>query len=985
MTASQTNLFFQMSQDILFTCDTTGKILDANPAWQKWLELEPSQIIGQKIADFIASSTMPSTLTQLHLALDGKTHRTEAVFVRENGTTLVTSASLNFDSIAQIFAVACTPIVESSHEQTIAWTLALKSSTAGFYAWDAKTKFMYCSPRYYEILGYENHEFVPSFERWKESLHPAEALTLMEAFMSGKISHYQRKSRHRTKSGEYRWINALGASACDPDGKLTQVSGWIFDIHEDVLAQERLEGSEARSRALLESLPDLTFSIDYEGRYREVHANKLSGLAAEREKLLAGKMSDFLPQDLATRFLKAVQNAIDHDSRTTVEYHLDLPSGRVHFEARVTPCASNEALIIVRDVTDRFLANQALKSSESRMRALLNSLPDHILIFNRDGVYLEVHASDPHTLPAPVSEMVGSHVSRFIPPTFAERRLKSIEDAIDHGKSTTFDGSYELRGELQHFETRIAPGPDNTAIVIARNITEKLNNEKARRESDERFRNYSKNAPGIIFQYHTLSDGRSTFPFANEKTFEILGVTPEELRSRGYNPKLPPYIHPEDMPEVLRIFKAAYESKTEAHWSGRVIVASGETKWLRVVATPRSESDGSVIWDGVALDLTLEHDLMQKQKHMISLLEASSDFVLLEAPPGKVLHANKAMRDLLGDRDVRSLSNEVPGRLYPEQALRRLQKEALRVATQDRTWRGECVIIGQDGTEIPTSQVLLVCHSDQGEPELVATVIRDISDIKATERRVREQQAVMSASSRLAALGEMAGGIAHEINNPLTVAHAYASRLRDFAHAGKITPDIVDESAEKIESVCMRISRIIAGLRTLARDGTDDHFVTADVASIVGDAISLCSEKLRHLQIQLSVGEIPSDLMIECRPVQISQVLLNLLSNAQHAVESQKDRRLISLSVVENENTVDIRVVDSGPGVAPAIRTRIFDPFFTTKEVGRGTGLGLSVSASILRSHSGSLFLNEGEKATTFVVRIPKRQPLRQIEATAQI
>ncbi len=250
----------------------------------------------------------------------------------------------------------------------------------------------------------------------------------------------------------------------------------------------------------------------------------------------------------------------------------------------------------------------------------------------------------------------------------------------------------------------------------------------------------------------------------------------------------------------------------------------------------------------------------------------------------------------------------------------------------------------------------------------------DVTHEQELAQQVQEQQVLMSSSSRLTALGEMAGGIAHEINNPLTVAHAYASRLRDMAEAGKkLDPETVIKSAQKIESVCMRISRIIAGLRSIARDGDNDRFVLAPLKPIVEDALSLSTEKFRHRQIELTVDKIPDGLSIECRSVQISQVIVNLLLNAQHAVEVMTGLRWIRLGFIERASTVELRISDSGSGIAPEVRDRIFDPFFTTKEVGKGTGLGLSISASIAEAHGGALYLDENEPHTTFVLILQKR------------
>lgn len=504
------------------------------------------------------------------------------------------------------------------------------------------------------------------------------------------------------------------------------------------------------------------------------------------------------------------------------------------------------------DVTDRVEALERLKISEERSRSLLASLPDVIMRIDHDGRYIEVHANGwPHMLHKS-EDMVGRLISDFTDPERANRYLSAIRDAIDFGVCTAVDDAFEVRGKMVHMESRVSPGGVGVALLILRDVTENREAMIARRDVEERLRALSRHVPGMIFQFQSWKDGRSSFPFANDKAFEVLGVSPEELRNRGYDGVNPPFVHTEDDAGLRAAFREAVKANTSATWEGRVFVASGLCKWIRILASPRKQPDGSVIWNGLALDVTEENTL---------------------------------------------------------------------------------------------------------------------------RRQLQEQQAMMSSSSRLAALGEMAGGIAHEINNPLTVAHAYASRLRDLAHEGRVDNHAVDVSAEKIENVCMRISRIIAGLRTLARDGAEDFFVNAKVNTLVADALALCSEKLKHMQIELVFEPARDSLSIECRPVQISQVLVNLLSNSQHAVEARAGARWIRIAVVEHEDEVELRVSDSGAGVAPHLRGRIFDPFFTTKDVGKGTGLGLSVSASIARSHAGKLMLDSESPHTTFVLKLPKSQP----------
>jgi PAS domain S-box-containing protein len=251
-------------------------------------------------------------------------------------------------------------------------------------------------------------------------------------------------------------------------------------------------------------------------------------------------------------------------------------------------------------------------------------------------------------------------------------------------------------------------------------------------------------------------------------------------------------------------------------------------------------------------------------------------------------------------------------------------------------------------------------------------IVTDISHAKRLERERREFEAKLITSSRLSSLGEMAGGIAHEINNPLAIIHGKVARLQNLSRSGTLSPEILELELGKLNATVQRIASIIRGLRAFSREGGKDPMVCTPIKDIVRDTLELCHARFTHHDIPLRLSEIP-DATLECRAVQISQVLMNLLSNAHDAVETLSDR-WIDVSVTESEQCVCITVTDSGTGIPQAIREQMLQPFFTTKEVGKGTGLGLSICKGIIDDHHGRLEYDTDSRHTRFVVELPKRQ-----------
>jgi C4-dicarboxylate-specific signal transduction histidine kinase len=247
--------------------------------------------------------------------------------------------------------------------------------------------------------------------------------------------------------------------------------------------------------------------------------------------------------------------------------------------------------------------------------------------------------------------------------------------------------------------------------------------------------------------------------------------------------------------------------------------------------------------------------------------------------------------------------------------------------------------------------------------------IRDISERKSAEIAFNIQREKLVVASKLSSLVEMAGGIAHEINNPLAIIIGQASRIRRRYERGLLDTETLGDELIRIECTAQRIAKIVRGLRSFSRSSEKDPMELVRVSEIIDATLELCQEKFRAHSIELIV-DVPSDIRLNCRRSQIAQLLMNLLSNAYDAVHEAKDK-WIKLEAYRDEEWITIEVSDSGEGIDPMIREKIMQPFFTTKEQGRGTGLGLSISQGISEDHGGTLNLATDEDFTTFVLQLP--------------
>ena len=245
------------------------------------------------------------------------------------------------------------------------------------------------------------------------------------------------------------------------------------------------------------------------------------------------------------------------------------------------------------------------------------------------------------------------------------------------------------------------------------------------------------------------------------------------------------------------------------------------------------------------------------------------------------------------------------------------------------------------------------------------------AELERREQELREKQAQLVQAGKLATLGELTTGIAHELNNPLNNIGLFVGNAIDQLDREELDRTVaVRDLREAMEQV-KRATEIISHLRTFGR-AAPAQFDRVDVNDVLERALSFVQEQLRLRQIALAVDLDPGGAFVAGNGIQLEQVVINLLTNARDAVSQREQDRRIRLTTCRVEESVRIVVADNGPGVPPELEERIFDPFFTTKDVGRGTGLGLSISYGIVTEHGGRIALGRRSAGgAEFTIELP--------------
>ncbi len=353
-----------------------------------------------------------------------------------------------------------------------------------------------------------------------------------------------------------------------------------------------------------------------------------------------------------------------------------------------------------------------------------------------------------------------------------------------------------------------------------------------------------------------------------------------------------------------------------------------------------------------------EVKLGQSEEKYRMLFDTSADGILIaDMETRRFQYANPAMCQMLGYMEEELRTMDVAA-IHPKEDLQRVVAEFEAQARGDKTLASDIPCLKKDGT-IVYADINTVNITVDGQ-RCNAGFFRDI-----TERKQAEQQALVNA--KLASVGELVAGVAHEINNPLTGIIGYAQLLADR----KDVPQSVKEDLQKIYEESQRTVRIVQNLLRFARQYKPEKSLV-DLNELVERTLELEAYKMRTSNVELSTTLAAGIPLMLADYNQLQQVILNIITNAQQAVAETRRKGKIAVTTEVVEDYVMVSIADNGVGISVEDMAKIFDPFFTTKPEGSGSGLGLSVCHGIITEHGGNIYAESiPGKGTTFIIELP--------------
>lgn len=353
-----------------------------------------------------------------------------------------------------------------------------------------------------------------------------------------------------------------------------------------------------------------------------------------------------------------------------------------------------------------------------------------------------------------------------------------------------------------------------------------------------------------------------------------------------------------------------------------------------------------------------------KRQLQLSLLEAlSTPTVVVNLKTKKFVYCNSAFEELSG---------------YPLAAVKKLRWSDFFDGTDDNRARALYEVFSENGGEITeydlsfrkkSGRRLAVNLFAKTMPQpharhIVLVSIHDLSHLKKLQSEKEKAMREISHISKLADIGRLAAGVAHELNNPLMVIQGFAENIEASLVDQSFSADELKWQLSPILKATDKMAKIISQLTRMSRDDEKMSLVSVHLSEIVEDVLRLANKQLLYNDVEL-IRDYDSQLVVRCDPNQIEQIILNILNNAVHALTKKQKDRKITVRVKDKDGQSVVSIHNNGPSIPENIKDKIMTPFFTTKEVGEGTGLGLSVSYGIMKAHGGDLTFESKKGAGT--------------------
>lgn len=807
-----------------------------------------------------------------------------------------------------------------------------------------------------------------------------------------------------------RMAGKLAAAHDSLEGKVAERTAELAE------KMRQIEKAEKRQRLILENSPVPMMIVDTGHGIVEINDSALSLMNRRREDVVGEKCDCVLrlaPDHKCPVFDE--KNNLDYSERVLVNSRGE----EIPILKRAVPIEMEGETLLLEafvDISDQKRAEKEMKSAHDFLQTVIDSISDPVIVIDHNCRIVLANRASCETggHKDPVGEGMTCHAFSHhrSTPCEGEKDPCPLKQVLATGRPFTVRHThYDSEGRERIVEIVASPiieegGRVVRVIEISRDITER---EKARKEIET-----------LKQQIEFILGATKTGLDIIDSNFNVVYVDPEWQKAYGdpTGRKCHEYFMGRtDMCPNCGIPKAL---ETKAVTVTEEVLAKEGNRPVQVTTIPFQNEKGEWLVAEVNVDITerkrVEEALRKSEEWLATTLRSIGDAVIVADTEARVTFINYVAEQLTGwkqeeaaGRPIEEIFNIVNEQTDEKAAnpVEAVIKDGITLGLANHT-----ALIARDGTRRPIDDSAAPIVNDAGEIIGAILVFRDIS-----ERRQIERQLVHS--EKMAGIGQLAAGVAHEINNPTGFVASNLNTMNDYAadlttvlreckslfSACASLEGGIGETARKADELWKkcdidyilddmgnlvkesldgagRIKKIIADLKDFTRADRQE-VEEIDLNEAIDKTLNVAWNEIKYkAKVVKEYGELPP---VKCIAGQIDQALLNIIVNAAQAIEKTG---VITIRTLADDDQVCVEIGDTGPGIKPEIIDRIFDPFFTTKPVGKGTGLGLNITYNIIQQHNGTVTVrSEADKGTTFTIRLPLdcTKPPRKRPTTARI
>jgi len=613
----------------------------------------------------------------------------------------------------------------------------------------------------------------------------------------------------------------------------------------------------------------------------------------------------------------------------------------------------------------------ALRDSERHYRLLAENVADVIWTVDMGLRFTFVTPSVTPLLGYTVEELLGKRMEEIIPPASFKLTMEALAEELapEDGEPKNLGRARILEAELKRKDgssvwverkvtvLRNQEGKPVGILGVSRDITEHKRAEEALQASEEQWRSLAQNAPNLII----IVNPDGIIQFINRT---VSGFTIEEATGKSiYN-----YIHPQYHQMVKKTIKHVLQTGGPGSWEIEGAGPDERISWYETQVGPIKHDGQVVAATLITTDITerkrAEEELRESERKYRHLFDNLNDAAfLVDAETGLILETNQQAAAMLG-RTREEIVGMHQSALHPPGQADNFRQAFAAWIQHGQATNLDVEVIRKDGAVVPVS--ISATTLSMGGRHLALGLFRDISELKKAEaeKKLLEEKALLA--SHLASIGEMAAGIAHEVNNPLTGVLGFSELL-----TRKDLPEAIRRDVEIIHRGAQRATSILNRMLTFARQRKAERTFTS-INEIIETTLELRAYEMETNNIRVTRHLDPELPGTMADATQLQQAFFNIVMNGEMAIRDAHRAGNIWVGTETANGAIRITFKDDGVGIQPENIGKIFDPFFTTREVGQGTGLGLSVCHGIIAEHGGRVYAeSEPGRGTSFIVELP--------------